>query len=219
MVLNDSSTTSCTDVLKQVVAKCSTMVLLFCLFLDASKAFDLVRHAWHSIWVTQISWSPFSCSSPSLFLCIPHKIWLLGGEAGAFSTPFTVANGISQGSVLSPVLFFIYLDKLLKKLKLISWFWLLWSFCWCLAHACRQNALFFSHHVLLLCMRILLTNCESFGSCSGLQFNPLKTQLIRFHWVGFLSSQLIRFLSFTLNFNSVHGSILQFSNTTCPTSR
>ena len=33
-------------------------------------------------------------------------------------------------------------------------------------------------------MRTLLANCESFGDQFGLQFNPLKTQFIRFHLGG-----------------------------------
>ena len=35
----------------------------------------------------------------------------------AHSTPFSLHNGVKQGGVLSPILFTIYIDSLLQKLK------------------------------------------------------------------------------------------------------
>ena len=37
--------------------------------------------------------------------------------ANEFSEPFTVANGVKQSAVISPLLFSIYIDNLFKELK------------------------------------------------------------------------------------------------------
>ena len=36
---------------------------------------------------------------------------------GIFSSPFLVENGVKQGGIVSPILFCVYLDGLLKMLK------------------------------------------------------------------------------------------------------
>ena len=95
----------------------------------------------------------------------------------ALSSPFTVSNGVRQGGVLSPVLFSIYLDELLLKLEStgVGCFW----------NSHYAGALAYADDIVLLApsasaLRTLLATCESHGSCLGLHFNPLKTQLINF---------------------------------------
>ena len=95
----------------------------------------------------------------------------------ALSTPFRVSNGVRQGGVLSPVLFSIYLDELLLKLESIG------VGCFWKSH--HAGALAYADDIVLLApsasaLRILLATCESHGTCLGLHFNPLKTQLINF---------------------------------------
>ena len=87
--------------------------VLGCL-LDASKAFDLVDHgilfkilserglplsivrfliSWYSVQQLRVRWN------------------------SSLSDPFKVSNGVRQGSVLSPILFSVYLDSLLVDLS------------------------------------------------------------------------------------------------------
>ena len=95
----------------------------------------------------------------------------------ALSHPFVVSNGVRQGGVLSPILFAIYLDELLLRLK-SSGVGCHWSHHF-------AGALAYADDVVLLApsasaLRLLLCTCESFASDCGLVFNPQKTQLIKF---------------------------------------
>ena len=44
-------------------------------------------------------------------------VWCSEDENNSLSIPFGVSNGVGQGSVLSPILFSVYLDDLLEKLR------------------------------------------------------------------------------------------------------
>ena len=93
------------------------------------------------------------------------------------SRSFSVANGVRQGGVLSPVLFTIYMDELLLQLKhnAVGCHWdhhFAGAFC-------------YADDLILLApspsaLRIMLHTCESFSASHGLKFNATKTQLIRF---------------------------------------
>ena len=109
------STSLCTATVKNVISRYTHngSPVLGC-FLDASKAFDLVDHgilfqilldrglpsvivrfliSWYGMQKMQVRWD----------MCI--------------SEPFFVANGVRQGSILSPSLFAVYLDDLLSELS------------------------------------------------------------------------------------------------------
>ena len=115
---NGSSTALCTGVLKQIVAKyIHNGSPVFACFLDASKAFDLVRH--------DILFDLLVSRGLPLPVVRLLRSWystqnLSVRWRNALSSPFTVSNGVRQGGVLSPVLFSIYLDELsLSLLELV----------------------------------------------------------------------------------------------------
>ena len=118
-----SSSDLCTGLLKNVIHKyLNNDTHVFGCFLDASKAFDRVDHAllfeklldrnlppvitrlllsWYSSQQLKVRWS--------------HN----------FSDLFPTTNGVRQGGVLSPILFTIYIDDLLRSLEVsgIGCFW------------------------------------------------------------------------------------------------
>ena len=166
----------CTGVLKHVIAKyIQSESSVYACFLDASKAFDLVRH---DILFELL----LSRGLPPLVVRLLHSWYstqnLRVRWDGALSQPLAVSNGVRQGGVLSPILFSLYLDELLLRLSSsnVGCYW---------GHH-FAGALAYADDVVLLApcasaLRIMLTICESFASSCGLCFNPLKTQLIRFH--------------------------------------
>ena len=169
------STTLCTGLIKNTVSRYIRKgSKVYGCFLDASKAFDLVDHGilfdiLHSrglptpILRFLLSW--YSCQQ----MCVRWN--------SCVSHLFSVSNGVRQGSVLSPVLFAVYLDGLLQKLSRIG------VGCYWEAHFI--GAVCYADDIALLApcpsaLRIMLTTCEEFALYHGLKFNAEKTQLIRF---------------------------------------
>ena len=90
------------------------------------------------------------------------------------SVPFNVSNGVRQGSVLSPMLFAVYLDGLLEELCVSGvgchWRWMFAGvFC-------------YADDLVLLApcpsaLRTMLSICLSYAQSHGLILNTAKTQL------------------------------------------
>ena len=110
------STTLCTDMIKNIVSRYVILngSVVYSCFLDVSKAFDLVDH--HILF-----YKLQERGLPAPILCFllgwyrsqqMHVLW-----NNFVSDSFSVSNGVRRGSVLSPVLFAVYLDGLLSELE------------------------------------------------------------------------------------------------------
>ena len=99
----------------------------------------------------------------------------------SMSAPFNVSNGVRQGAVLSPNLFNIYVDELIKDLKTDG------RGCW--VGAQFYGVLVYADDILLLsptvsALKSMIKTCEDFGHKTGLEFNSKKTVCILFHQLG-----------------------------------
>ena len=170
-----SSTSLCTGVVKNVVSRyiINGSSVYEC-FLDASKAFDLVDH---SILFHKLLERGLPLLVVRFLLC-----WYTSQEChvrwgSCLSDSFGVSNSVRQGSVLSPLLFAVYLDGLLSELVEcgVGCYWKnLFAGCLC-----------YADDIVLLApcpsaLRIMLNICCKYASCHGLAFNKAKSQLICF---------------------------------------
>ena len=169
------STSMCTMVLKEVIAYYSKHGPLYCVMLDATKAFDRVDYCklfgelldralppeylrlllnMYTNHVTRVSWN------------------------GICSAEFLVKNGVKQGGVISPVLFCIYIDKLLLQLSK--------SGLGCFIGQVFLGALAYADDVVLLApthraMRNMLAVCDNFAREHHVVFNAKKSKCLYFN--------------------------------------
>ena len=96
---------------------------------------------------------------------------------GHYSDQFEVHNGVKQGGVLSPILFAIYIDELLIKLKKSS--------LGCYIGDTFIGALGYADDITLISPSVkglneMIKNCESFAEQYYITFNERKTVAVKF---------------------------------------
>jgi hypothetical protein len=170
-----SGTAMCTLILKEVVKHyLDQQSDVFACFLDASKAFDRVKHD-----------ELFSLLQNRGVPPLEMRILLNQYERQQVRTTwqkqytdyFNVHNGIRQGSIASPILFCVYLDNLLHSLQASG------LGCWVGSH--YFGTLVYAEDVTLFCptltgLRRMLKICDRYGEHFQMQFNPTKSVCLVF---------------------------------------
>ena len=145
-----------------------------CAFLDASKAFDRVDH-------TKLFKKLLGRGVPNYLISILAN-WYSTSELTArwessLSNTFGSTNGVRQGSLLSPILFALYVDDLSVSLgnERVG----------CIAGSMIVNHIFYADDLVLLSpsvlgLRKLVSVCENYALTHDMLFNETKSVCIRF---------------------------------------
>ncbi len=109
------STTQSTFILNETVSYYNfNHTNVYAVFIDASKAFDCVQYCKLFNELVNHNISPLALRT-LLNMYTKQKLQVRWGNA--MSQQFTVCNRVKQGWVLSPILFAVYIDGLLGRLK------------------------------------------------------------------------------------------------------
>ena len=170
-----SSTTMCTSILMEIVQFFrSRGSAVHAVMLDASKAFDRIEYAclFNALLDKGMDVLYVRCL---LYMYSQQKLRVKWN--GFYSESFPVHNGVKQGGVISPILFGIYMDILIMKLRDSGYGCYLGPhFMGCLAYA--------DDLVLLSTTKFGLTQmlgiCKEYSRVYQVEFNGLKSQYITF---------------------------------------
>ena len=169
------STTQCTFAMQNTIDyynKNGTNV--YAMLLDASKAFDRVQY----VKLFELLRKKGCCPLIARFLArlyTSQKCCVKWGHT--HSRQFNVQNGIKQGGVLSPVLFCIYMDELLLRLK--------GSKFGCYIGHIFMGAFGYADDIVVLSpmkqgLLRMLDICDTFAEEYEVLFNPIKSILLFF---------------------------------------
>ena len=170
-----SSTTMCNFVVKETIEYYnSNESVVFALMLDASKAFDRVDYVILFRKLIKKGMNPLILRF-LLNMYVQQNITVRWN--GSYSEPFNVSNGVRQGGVVSPLLFTVYMDELICKLRREG------IGCHMGQHYC--GILGFADDIILLCptldgLRKIIKICEEYALSHSILFNGSKSKLLIF---------------------------------------
>ena len=142
--------------------------------MDASKAFDRVHHkTLFSVLLTKCV--PMCFIRLILDSYIRQKACALWNNVK--SRYFTMANGVKQGGVISPIFFSLYNDPLLDRLRRSGY--------GCHIKGVYMGALSYADDITIMCPSIgglneMLKICHNFAQSNSITFNNKKTACIKF---------------------------------------
>ena len=142
--------------------------------LDASKAFDRVNYCKLFATLLKRNISP-NVLRLLLFMYTHQSLRVKWGST--LSKQFSVMNGVKQGGVLSPILFAVYTDGLLERLKNTG--------VGCHLGSRFVEALVYGDNITLLApcksaLSILIKVCENYAAEYDIMFNGDKSKLLFF---------------------------------------
>ena len=170
-----ASTSLCTSMMQETVSYfVSKKNNVYGLLLDASKAFDRISYVKLFYCLLSRNVCPFICR---LLLNMYTMQKLRVRWNGTHSECFSVSNGVKQGGVISPILFCIYIDDLLLRLKD--------SGVGCYMGGVFAGALVYADDLTLLCpslsaLKEMILICSQYAAEYDIKFNANKSQLIIF---------------------------------------
>ena len=170
-----SSTDQCVFLLKERIRRYVRLEgMVYCCFLDASKAFDRVCH--DTLFLQLINYGIPACIVRILRFWYSEQVMYISWN-GFVSGGFSTRNGVRQGGILSPGLFNLYVNFISDKLNQLD-------------IGCSLNSVCINHLVYAddLCLvspslsglRDLLLVCETAGDYLSIKFNAEKTVCMRF---------------------------------------
>ena len=142
--------------------------------MDLSKAFDMVE--WVSLFRILIDKEVSPAFLRILMYVYTHQMCVVKWNS-KFSLGFSVKNGVRQGAVSSPILFSIYIDELIKKLRM--------SGLGCRFDGHYYGVVVYADDLLLLSasrsgLQGMVSICEKFALSRNLKFStdidPLKSK-------------------------------------------
>ena len=170
-----TSTTHCTNVLMETVNYYNfNKTNVYVLLLDASKAFDRVKYCKLFKELLKRDMSPLVLR---LLLNMYTGQTLKVKWRNIVSEEFNVTNGVKQGGVLSPILFSVYIDGLLNRLKD--------SGVGCYMGNHFTGACGYADDLTLVCptqksLNMLVRICEIYADEFDVTFNAKKSKLLLF---------------------------------------
>ena len=169
------STVQCTFVFNEIVQKyVSQGSPCYAVLLDATKAFDRV----HFVKLFSLLLERSMCPTIIKLLLFMYTNQCLSVRwQSATTDPFSCANGIKRGGVLSPVLFCLYMDEVLRRLKQLD--------IGCRIGDIFAGALCYADDLCLLApsrgaAQRMLSVCEHFAQEYNVAFNAKKSKLLVF---------------------------------------
>ena len=194
----ECSTTLCSSMLNEVsrlfIANKSNV---FSLLLDATKAFDRVNY-------TKLFRILLNRGINALFVKLLLKLYtsqtLRVNWQNHLSASFTVTNGVRQGGVLSPILFIVYMDELLQKLRKSGY--------GCYIGPHFLGALAYADDIVLVSptkngLKSMANICEKYSSEYNIVFNASKSQYCIFRNSNVTGNTKFEFNNVLLNESSV----------------
>ena len=170
-----TGTSMCTLALKEIVYYyLNRKSDVYACFLDCTKAFDRVRF---DLLFENLMDRGVHAADLRLLMDLYSRQRIRTLWKNKHSAYFGTQNGIRQGSIASPVLFCIYLDNLIKKLRRKG------VGCW--VGGSFFGALAYADDVALLCPSIgglqeMVEMCEEFAAEWDLTFNSQKSMCLHF---------------------------------------
>ena len=169
------STTMCTLLVKEIVKHYieNDSYVAAC-FIDAKKAFDRVKL--DKLFLILLD-RQLPIVDIRALLNLYKRQYTRTVWKGQYSEYFTSVNGIRQGSISSPILYCLYMDELIKELKMDG------TGCWMGENYC--GAISYADDLTLLSpsvngLKKMMYTCEKYGVEYGVEYNPTKSVCVMF---------------------------------------